>query len=90
MQVFAKNNGSSEEFLEVIDLRSIHFNLHQITVLPVNALQLSTATYHDPTLSYAMRHTQTGWPATGVPAELKAFENHQSELTGGGLLHLKS
>ena len=57
------------------------FNLRQIAVLPVDAAHLVSATHHDPTLSRVLRYTQSGWPATGVPAELKAFENHQSELT---------
>ena len=57
------------------------FNLRQIAVLPVDAAQLASATRHDPTLSRVLRYTQSGWPAAGVPAELKAFENPQSELT---------
>ena len=65
---------------DALESRTVTFNLHQISSLPVTACQIEAATERDPLLSTVMRYTRSGWPDK-VSMELKPYLWRQAELS---------
>ena len=62
------------------------FNISQVHLLPVTAMQLQRATRRDPILSKVFLLMQQGWPGV-VSDDLKPYQSHQAELgTEGGCI----
>ena len=55
------------------------FNLSQISSLPVNEVDIRSATRTDPLLETVLRYTKSGWPVDVAP-ELKPYWTRRDQL----------